>query len=78
MYQPHDLPNEVDHFVSETWAAAETFIRLSGMGPSMFGRHAVNDPNLIRHVRDGRRRLTFTMAQRLRRFLDTQGEQATS
>jgi len=70
MTQPNIISDEVESFVSQVWREVETFLRETGTGPSMFSKAAASDPNLIRHIREGRRNLTFNMALRLRRYMD--------
>lgn len=70
MTQPINIATEVDSYVAEVWKDVESFLNTTGAAGSTFGKAAVNDPNLIRHVRQGKRRLTFNMAVRLRQYMD--------
>lgn len=62
--------NEIDAFVSEVWQEIQEFLAETGTAPSMFCKAAVNDPNLIKQIRQGKRRLTVNMAVRLRRYME--------
>ncbi len=72
MTPPDALKSEVHEFIANVWRDVEQFLRNTGMAPTMFSRAAARDPNLIRHIREGRRRLTLNMALRLREFMDGQ------
>jgi tRNA-dihydrouridine synthase len=67
---PDALRTEVHAFIAKVWRDVERFLRDTGMAPTMFSRAAARDPNLIRHIREGRRRLTLNMALRLQEFMD--------
>jgi len=41
----------------------ERFLRASGMPPTTFGRRAINDPQLLRDLRNGREPSTQTVAR---------------
>jgi hypothetical protein len=43
------------------------------MGASAFSRQATRDPNLVREIRQGKRKFTLEMAMRISRFLDERG-----
>lgn len=60
-----DLMSEVESFLSRT-----------AMAPSIFGRDAIGDPNLVRNLKAGRE-LRFRTAQRVRDFMASQVEAAT-
>lgn len=63
------LRKEVEGFVGRTWQEVEAFLEDTGIGASAVGRRVGNDPNLIRHIRSGKRKLTLEMAMRLARFI---------
>jgi hypothetical protein len=52
-----DLLSEIDGFLAQT-----------GIAPSIFGRDAVGDPNLLRNLRAGRE-LRSATAKRVRDFI---------
>lgn len=66
------IATEVDTFIAAVQREVDAYLRDTGTGPTMFSKAAANDPNLLRHIREGRRRLTFNMAVRLKRYLDDQ------
>ena len=61
--------DEVEGFMGRTWKELEAFLEETGIGASVVGRRIGNDPNLIRHIRSGKRKLTLQMAARLARFI---------
>jgi plasmid maintenance system antidote protein VapI len=61
--------DEVEGFVGRTWREVEAFLEETGIGASVVGRRIGNDPNLIRHIRSGKRKLTLEMAARLAQFI---------
>lgn len=63
------LRSEVEGFVERTWWDVEAFLAETGIGASVLGRDVAKDPNLIRHIRQGKRKLTLNMAMRLARFV---------
>jgi len=68
--RPLALRAEVEAFIGEVWRDVEGFLSRTAWRPTMLGKAAVKDPNLIPHIRNGRRRLTLNMALRLREFMD--------
>lgn len=46
----------------------ETFLTARGMSPSMFGRKAIHDPNLVFRMREGRELLPSTQ-RKIRDFM---------
>jgi hypothetical protein len=63
------LVSDVDGYIVRVWDEVERFMARQSIGPTAFSRAAAGDPNLVRQIREGRRRLTFAMATRLGRFI---------
>jgi hypothetical protein len=64
------LLSDVDGYIVRVWDEVERFMARQSIGPTAFSRAAAGDPNLVRQIREGRRRLTLAMATRLKRFID--------
>jgi hypothetical protein len=56
-----------DSFIAEI----ETFLDKTKMSPSAFGKAAVNDPNFVSDVREGRAP-SLRLADRVREFMRTE------
>lgn len=67
-----DIADHVSTFISDVQKEVEGWLAETGTAPTMFCKKAVNDPNLLRHIEQGRRRLTFGMAVRLRDYISEQ------
>lgn len=67
-----NITDHVSTFISDVQKEIEVWLAETGTAPTMFCKKAVNDPNLLRHIEQGRRRLTFAMAVRLREYIAEQ------
>jgi hypothetical protein len=67
-----NIANHVSTFIADVQQEVDSYLAATGTAPTMFCKAAVNDPNLLRHIEQGRRRLTFAMAVRLRDYLAEQ------
>jgi len=67
-----NITDHVSTFISDVQKEVEDWLAKTGTAPTMFCKKAVNDPNLLRHIEQGRRRLTFAMAVRLRNYMAEQ------
>ncbi len=67
-----DIADHVSTFIADVQREVDDWLAETGTAPTMFCKAAVNDPNLLRHIEQGRRRLTFAMAVRLRDYLTEQ------
>lgn len=72
MIQTDTIASDVDTFIAGVLRDVDAFLTETGRAPTMFCKAAVNDPNLLRHIRMGRRRLTFGMAVRLKKYMESQ------
>lgn len=66
------IASHVSTFIAEVQEEVDQWLAETGAAPTMFCKAAVNDPNLLRHIKAGRRRLTFGMAVRLRDYIAEQ------
>ena len=66
------IANDVSTFIVEVQQEVDAWLAETGTAPTMFCKKAVNDPNLLRQIEMGHRRLTFAMAVRLRNYMSEQ------
>ena len=67
-----NIANHVTTFIAEVQKEVDLWLAETGTAPTMFCKKAVNDPNLLRQIELGHRRLTFGMAVRLRDYISEQ------
>jgi len=72
MVNTDNISSTVGDFIADVHKQIDNYLAETGTAPTMFCKAAVNDPNLLRHIRLGRRRLTFNMAVRIKEYLDRQ------
>jgi tRNA-dihydrouridine synthase len=57
---------------SELLSEIEEALRKTGLSPTMFGKKAVGDPNLVFELREGRRDMRASTMQKVRAFIAEQ------
>jgi hypothetical protein len=70
MMTSDDMATSVEDFIATVQREVEDYLARTRTAQTMFCKAAVNDPNLLRQIHAGHRKLTFRMAVRLKRHLD--------